>query len=580
MRGRLIGRPLQYYIIMNQNLQPLTPAIAEILAAEHIEYAAAIPFSVCRVWNESKLAQFGFTRDTVQTALMFLVPYYPGESDTRRNISVYSAARDYHLYFKDFFARICEKLRNAFPGYRFSGSADNAPIDERHAAVTAGLGMYGDSGLLINETYGTYVFIGEILSDLPRELFCDEPLPFVPHDASCPHCGACSRACPARNNPLGIPDCLSAVTQTKKLSALCPPENRRTERDYINYIRYYGSAWGCDLCQTACPYNAAPKTTPIPFFRESLTPHVTAEEIKTMPEEAFRARAYAWRKRETIVRNLEILEADAAQGLPSADILDAIIAVVREAGDVMKHAHDVEAIDGGIDEKAGDANFVTVYDVRVQDMLMAELQKVLPDAKYFAEEKENDPEILWDGHTFIIDPIDGTTNFIHNYGISAISVGLLFRGKPVFGVIYDPYRDMLYEARRGIGAFCNGKQLHVSDRPIQKSLIAVGTAPYYRADLGDKTFAMMRGLYDRCADLRRLGSAALDLCAVAAGVADGYCELLISPWDFAAGALLVEEAGGIITDLDGQPLNYSRPTGVIAATERTHGMMLEVLQKL
>lgn len=564
---------------MKTNLPPLHPRIAKLLSEEHIEYAAAIPFSACRVWNAEKLAQFGFTQETVQTALMFLVPYYPGEA-VRRNISVYSAALDYHLYFKTFFAQTCEKLQQAFPGYRFSGSADNAPIDERHAAITAGLGIQGDSGLLINEAYGTYSFIGEILSDMPRDAFYENAQPFEPCEGTCCHCGACRAACPREHNPFGIRDCLSAVNQTKKLASLCTPENGHGEVDYVNYIRYFGSAWGCDLCQTACPHNQSPRVTPVPFFREQLTPYVTAAEIRAMPEEDFKARAYAWRKRETIVRNLELLEKDEAEGLPSAATLSAIIDVVRRAGAVMVHAHDVETIDGGIDEKAGDANFVTVYDVRVQDMLMEELQKVLPDAQYFAEEKENDPAMLERGHTFIIDPIDGTTNFIHNYGISAISVGLLYRGIPVFGVIYDPYREMLYEARRGIGAFCNGKQMHVSDRAPEKSLIAVGTAPYYRADLGDKTFAMMRGLYDRCADLRRLGSAALDLAAVASGVADGYCELLISPWDFAAGALLVMEAGGIITDLDGNPLDYSRPTGVIAGTAKTHGMMQQVLNAI
>ncbi len=564
---------------MKTKLPPLHPRIAEILSEAHIEYAAAIPFSACRVWNEAKLAQFGFTRDTVQSALMFLVPYYPGAAE-KRNLSVYSAARDYHLYFKTFFAQTCEKLQDAFPAYRFSGSADNAPIDERHAAITAGLGIPGDSGLLINETYGTYIFIGEILSDMPRDAFYEHAQPFVPHDGVCSHCGACQRACPREHNPFGIRDCLSAVNQTKKLASLCTPENGHSEADYVNYIRYFGSAWGCDLCQTSCPHNQNPSITPVPFFREQLTPYVTAAEIRAMPEEDFKARAYAWRKRETIVRNLDLLEKDETEGLPSPDILSAIIDVIRRAGAVMRGVHDVEAIDGGIDEKAGDANFVTVYDVRVQELLMEELQKLLPDAQYFAEEKENDPAMLQNGHTFIIDPIDGTTNFIHNYGISAISVGLLYCGKPVFGVIYDPYREMLYEARCGIGAFCNGKPIHVSDRAPEKSLIAVGTAPYYRTDLGDKTFAMMRGLYDRCADLRRLGSAALDLCAVAAGVADGYCELLISPWDFAAGALLVKEAGGIVTDLEGNPPDYAHPTGVIAATQKTHGMMLEVLKKI
>ena len=565
------------------------PEIQKILSAEHIDCAAVIPFSACRVINPKKLAQFGLSEDTVQSALVFLAPYHPNPAGTeQRSISVYSAARDYHVYFKGFFERVCPALCAAFPGYTFSGSADNAPIDERHAAIAAGLGMAGDSGMLINETYGTYVFIGEILSDLPWNTFYETASdketvsePFVPQSAECVHCGACRRSCPMNTNPFGIRDCLSAVNQTKRLETLCTEENGKTEQDYLDYIRFYGCAWGCDRCQTPCPHNAHAKATPIPFFRENLTPNPSSDDIRRMTDEEFCDRAYAWRKRSTVMRNLELLEADEAAGLPRADTLEAILAVIRRAGSFMRSAHDMERQAGAIDEKAGDANFVTVYDVRVQEMLLEELHRVMPDADFFAEEKDNDPAMLAKGHTFIIDPIDGTTNFIHNYGISAISVGLLWNGVPVFGAIYDPYREMLYEARRDIGAFVTdrtgvSRKLRVSDRPMEKGVFAVGTSPYYRAELGDRTFAMMRRLFDAGADIRRLGSAALDLAAVAAGVADGYCEMLISPWDFAAGALLVTEAGGIITDLDGKPLDFSHPTGVIAGTPATHQRMVEV----
>lgn len=275
------------------------------------------------------------------------------------------------------------------------------------------------------------------------------------------------------------------------------------------------------------------------------------------------------------MRNLNLLEQDTSAGLPTADKLEAILQAVRDAGALMRAAHDVESQKDAIDEKTGPANFVTVYDVRIQNMLMESLHGILPEAQFFAEEKENDPSMLCDGYTFIIDPIDGTTNFIHNWGISAISVGLLFCGTPVFGIIYDPYREELYEARRGLGAFCNGKRIHVSDRPAEKGVYAVGTAPYYRETLGDATFAMMRKLFDAGVDIRRLGSAALDLAAVASGRADGYIELLISPWDYAAGALLVEEAGGIVTDPHGNAMQYAVPSGICAGTPRTHTQLLD-----
>ena len=371
-----------------------------------------------------------------------------------------------------------------------------------------------------------------------------------------------------KHNPFGVDRCLSDVTQAKRLETLGDAQ------DHADYIRYFGSAWGCDRCQTVCPYNYAAAKTPIAFFKEALLPSPCADDIAQMDDETFADRAYAWRKRATIMRNLNLLESDAAVGLPSAAVLEQIADAVREAGEFMRTSVDVESQSGAIDEKAGSANFVTVYDVRIQTMLMTRLSEILPEAQFLAEEKENDPSILEQGYTFIIDPIDGTTNFIHNYGISAISVGLLWRGVPVFGLICDPYRGELFEARRGLGAFCNGKRIHVSDRPAEKGVFAVGTAPYYRETLGDATFAMMRRLYDSGADIRRLGSAALDLAAVACGRADGYAELLISPWDYAAGALLVEEAGGIVTDPDGVPMQYANPSGICAGTPATHAALV------
>ncbi len=555
----------------------LKSELRDWFAAEGIPTAAAIPFSLCRLIRPQKLQAFGPDTDTAKSVLIFAVPYYTA-SASHRNLSVYAAARDYHLYFKACFSRLCALLHQMYPQAVFAGFADNSPIDERHAAAIGGLGILGDNGLLIHEEYGSYVYIGEIISDLPPDAFCEEgtydSTRFDRTPRSCSHCGACQDACPMKHNPFSVTACLSEVTQTKRLESLCG-SGAFTAAACEQYIRYFGTAWGCDRCQTVCPHNRIPTETPVPFFRENLRPSITSSEIAEMSDEQFHDRAYAWRKRACIMRNLNLLEQDAAAGLPSPDRLEAIMQAVREAGAVMRAAHDIEAQKGAIDEKTGPANFVTVYDVRVQNMLMDSLHEILPEAQFFAEEKENDPAILQKGYTFIIDPIDGTTNFIHNYGMSAISVGLLFCGTPVFGVIYDPYREELYEARRGLGAFCNGKKIHISDRPVERGVFAVGTAPYYRETLGDATFAMMRSLFDMGVDIRRLGSAALDLAAVACGRADGYIELLISPWDYAAGALLVEEAGGIVTDPTGKPMQYAAPSGICAGTPHTHARLLD-----
>lgn len=545
---------------------------------EGIPAAAAVPLSRCRLLQPRKLQTCGLTEDTAKSALVFLVPYHAGEVP-HRNLSAYAAARDYHMYFADCFSRLRAFLQTMYPDAIFCGFSDNSPLDERHAAAIGGLGILGDNGLLIHEDYGSYVFIGEMLSDLPPERFCEagtwDDHDFDAPPKTCSHCGLCQRVCPMKHNPFSVDICLSEVTQTKRLESLCQQTaSDLTAEDCERTIRYFGSAWGCDRCQTVCPHNRNPKPTTIPFFLEALRPTLTAAKVSAMTDEEFQCRAYAWRKRACIMRNLELLEQDAANGLPPVSVLEAIMQTVRDAGAVMKSAHDVESQKGAIDEKAGPANFVTIYDVRVQNMLMTSLHEILPDAQFFAEEKENDPSILKDGYTFIIDPIDGTTNFIHNYGMSAISVGLLYCGVPVFGLIYDPYREELFEARRGLGAFCNGKRIHVSDRSAEKGVYAVGTAPYYRETLGDATFAMMRTLFEAGVDIRRLGSAALDLAAVASGRADGYIELLISPWDYAAGALLVEEAGGIVTDLTGAPMQYASPSGICAGTPQTHALLL------
>ncbi|MCQ2431498.1 MAG: DUF1730 domain-containing protein [Clostridia bacterium] len=539
----------------------LKQEIRALLDAEHIECAGVIPFSACRVWQARKLSCFGLDESSAHSVLMLLVPYYAGAFPDLK-ISIYAVGRDYHDYFKGFFSRVCPALEKAFPGYRFGGSADNAPIDERHAALTAGLGILGDNGLLINETYGTYVFIGEIISDMPAEDWYESPDEVILHDeAHCEHCGACKRACPMNgNNPYGIKDCLSAVNQTKHLE----------DPDMLRYIRYYDAAWGCDRCQSSCPHNKSPKPSPIPYWQEDLLPYPTAKDVEAMPEDVFAARAYAWRKKATILRNLTMLEEDAAAGCITLDKAEAIMDAMREAGAVMRRAHDVESIADGIEEKPGSANFVTVYDVKVQNMLMERLNAILPDAKYFAEEKENDASLLDGGYCFIIDPIDGTTNFIHNYcGMSAISVGLFYCGTAVFGAIYDPYRDDMYSARKGLGAFLNGKRISVSDRPAEKAVYAVGTSPYYKDTLTERTFSMMKTLFLAGADIRRAGSAALDLAAVACGSLDGFAEMVLSPWDYAAGALLIEEAGGTCCQPDGQPLSYVHPCPIAAGTKNT-----------
>ena len=238
---------------------------------------------------------------------------------------------------------------------------------------------------------------------------------------------------------------------------------------------------------------------------------------------------------------------------------DKIVDLVRECGLLVKtadrrHLH--------VDSKGGRANFVTGYDKKVQERLQAGLGDILPDAHFIGEEGSSQA-FSPSGTFFIVDPIDGTTNFIRDYRVSAISVGLVVDGQAEFGVVYNPYLDEMFSARRGCGAFCNGNRLHVSSEPIENAIVVFGTSPY-REDLHERSFKLAYAYFKKAVDVRRSGSAALDLCTIAAGRADLFFELSLSPWDYAAGALIVEEAGGIVSDADGGKLAYDHPCSVVA----------------
>lgn len=249
-----------------------------------------------------------------------------------------------------------------------------------------------------------------------------------------------------------------------------------------------------------------------------------------------------------------------------------LLPLIRNAGQQMREAHaDAE---NHVSVKPGDANFVTLYDVQIQESLINGIQQLFPDACFIAEEQDNQVSALAAEHCFIIDPIDGTTNFIHDCRFSCVSVAMFSYGEPIFGAVYNPYADEMFCAERGKGAYLNGQRMQVSSRPFASSIAAFGTAPYYKQRLCDATFALSRKLFLTCADLRRAGSAALDLAYLAAGRVDLFFELLLSPWDIAAGYLLVTESGGILTGLKGEKIDFSSPSPVLAGTPTTHRELL------
>lgn len=215
-----------------------------------------------------------------------------------------------------------------------------------------------------------------------------------------------------------------------------------------------------------------------------------------------------------------------------------------------------------VDIKSGVADLVTEYDKNIQEQLAVGLKKILPEAKFIGEEGANE-KLSDEGYTFIVDPIDGTTNFIKDYHMSAISVALLKGRDVVAGVVYNPYLDEAFYAIKGQGAYCNDKKISVSSQPISNALVLFGSSPYDKT-LFEKTIEVLSEYFYKALDIRRGGSAALDLCYVACGRAELYFELQTSPWDFAAGKLIVEEAGGVVTDLDGEALSFEGKSSILA----------------
>ena len=244
------------------------------------------------------------------------------------------------------------------------------------------------------------------------------------------------------------------------------------------------------------------------------------------------------------------------------EILELLCAAEREAAQLMLHARGVLA-----ECKSGHRDVVTEYDRRVQALLMERFAAAVPDARFFCEENERHDD-LHAAHVFVIDPIDGTMNFVRGFGHSCISAAFLREGVPCAAAIYNPYLDELFTARRGGGAFLNGRPIRVGDAPLSESIVACGTAPY-SLELAERGFALMKAAYLNSLDIRREGSAALDLCSAAAGRAGVYFELGLSLWDYAAGMLIVQEAGGLCCTIDGRPLplDPSRPS-VVAGGER------------
>ncbi len=256
----------------------------------NIELVSSIPLSECEITRPYLLEKKGIRDGSV---IIFAVPYLAESKDKKSNISAYAISRDYHLFFASLFENLLNKLKDKYPDNNFAGFTDHSPINEIKAAAKSGLGVIGKNHLLITEKYSSFVFIGEIITDAILGSYAQEI-------EYCHNCGHCASACPVG---MDIERCLSSITQKKS----------ELNEEEISLIKKHGCAWGCDICQKACPYtlkaiNNGTIYTDVDFFKNERTPFLTSEIIEEMNDEEFKARAYSWRGKKVIKRNLEIIE--------------------------------------------------------------------------------------------------------------------------------------------------------------------------------------------------------------------------------------------------------------------------------
>lgn len=251
-------------------------------------------------------------------------------------------------------------------------------------------------------------------------------------------------------------------------------------------------------------------------------------------------------------------------------LLQDVIEIAQSAAEFMKNGtiHTVNT-------KSDVANIVTDMDVKTQNLIIERLSGLLDNACFFAEEKQNMK--LSDEYTWVIDPIDGTTNYAYDFHHSCVSIALVKDKQPVLGVCVDPYLDELFYARQGAGAYCNGKVIHAADHSLDSSLIMCGTSPYNK-QYADITFSCLKELFLRGRDIRRSGSAVLDLCYLACGRVDAFYEAQLSFWDYAAASLVVQEAGGLIYPLQGS-WGDVEPIGFVAGQKENIKDLWTIVQK-
>ena len=250
--------------------------------------------------------------------------------------------------------------------------------------------------------------------------------------------------------------------------------------------------------------------------------------------------------------------------------------ITREAGEIVKQGYHAEKT---INHK-GVVDLVTEYDVQTEMYIIEKLTEYFPDHQLVGEESHSGTYHY--DKAIYIDPIDGTTNFVHGIPHLAISIGVWENNTPVLAVVYNPILDELFWAEKGEGAFCNGDKLEVSTQDkLQSSLIATGF-PYAKVNAGIEyrwVVDCITNLLPHIQDIRRLGAAAIDLCYLAQGRVEAFYEIDLKPWDVAAGILIVNEAGGKVSNVKGETFNFDDKS-IVVSNGNVHEQLLEKLVEI
>ena len=239
------------------------------------------------------------------------------------------------------------------------------------------------------------------------------------------------------------------------------------------------------------------------------------------------------------------------------EIIEKIIKIVKNASKIMLDNHIM------VKQKGSYANLVTNHDVEIQEFLCNEFLKIIPGCGFICEENDFISNMNKE-YVFVIDPIDGTSNYAHGIKESAISIALLKNSKPLYGVVYNPFHDEMFYATSGGGAYCNGNEIHVSNRIFEDSLFCTAMS-LYKKEYAKICSDIIYDTYMKCSDVRRFGSCALELCYLAIGRCDLYFELRVFPWDYAAAYLILKEAGGVLKGFNGEELDFTKVTPLIGA---------------